>query len=107
PNPGYRISPGMSAKILFRIHEADHTPVLTVPQDALVTAPDGSESVWKVAGEEKGFVVNPVAVTTGRHFDGSVEITAGSIGAGDRLVVRGNEILKSGQQVHLLDQAAD
>lgn len=106
-NPDHRIAPGMSARILFHIQGSNPTPVLTVPRDAVIVAPDRSESVWKISENQSGFTVKPVAVETGRFFRESVEITRGSISIGDRVVVRGNEILKPGQKVQLLNNLAD
>ena len=107
PNPTHRIAPGMSAKVLFQIDGSHARKGVTIPRDALVSAPDGSESVWKINRTDAGFTVSKVAVQTGRFFDESVEITSGSINPGDSVVVRGNEILKSGQRVELTADPQD
>lgn len=104
-NPDYWIAPGMSAKVLFQIQGPGDISVLTVPRDAVVTAPDGTESVWKISRGEAGFTVAAVPVRTGRLFDQSVEIVDGSIDTGDPVVVRGNEILQDGQKVRVLRAA--
>lgn len=101
-NRNHKIAPGMSAQILFQINRSEKAPVLTVPRDALMIAPDGSKSIWKTIPGKSNHTVISVPITTGRFFRDSVEVTGGSIKAGDQVVVRGNEILKSGQKVRLL-----
>jgi RND family efflux transporter MFP subunit len=72
--------------------------VLTVPRDALVLRPEG-ESVFVVNGEN---LAQQVEVTVGSGRGDYVEIM-GNVSPGDRVVIRGNERLQSGQSVSILD----
>jgi multidrug efflux pump subunit AcrA (membrane-fusion protein) len=46
----------------------------------------------------------PLVVTTGRAYRDNIEIVAGAIRTGTRVVVRGNEILKPNQLVLIADE---
>jgi RND family efflux transporter MFP subunit len=95
PNPGYRLAPGMSADLLFRLGGDAARPVLQVPADAVIRRGDGSAVVWVVRGGQ----AQPVAVRVGRRNRQSVEIHADDLAAGEQVVTLGNESLRPGQQV--------
>jgi len=97
-------APGMSARVAFQLGQGDSTVALRLPKDAIVMAPDGSKVVWLVKGEAGGLHATPVTVTTGRNSSTYVELLSGQITQGDRVVVRGNEILRPGQKVRLIDE---
>ena len=71
---------------------------LTVPRDALVLRP-GGQSVFVVDANNEARQVN-VEVGVGQGED--IEVR-GSIAAGDRVVIRGNERLQPGQAVNIMD----
>ena len=73
---------------------SEEKEVLSVPRDALVLRPDGI-SVFVIDEEEKA---RRVAVSTGLASGDRIEVK-GPINPGDRVVVRGNERLRDGQQV--------
>ncbi len=98
-NDSRAIAPGMSARVYFRIKQA--TPGLLVPRDTIVKKPDGTELVWVLAEEDGVLKVRPVSVQSGKAYQGKVEIISGALNEGDRLVIRGNEILRPGQRVHI------
>jgi RND family efflux transporter MFP subunit len=70
--------------------------VLAVPRDALVLRPDGV-TVFVVDAND---TAKQISVTTGVGSGDQIEII-GALAAGDRVVVRGNERLRTGQSVSI------
>ena len=97
-NPAARLTPGMSVRAVVRIGTDRQAEV--VPRDALIRYSDGRTVVWVAAVEGDQYVVEERQVKTGLTFDGSVEIIEG-LSAGERVVIRGNEALRQGQQVRI------
>jgi len=97
-NPAVRLTPGMSVRAVIRIGTDRQAEV--VPRDALIRYPDGRTVVWVAAVEGDRYVVEERQVKTGLTFDGKVEIIDG-LSAGERVVIRGNEALRQGQQVRI------
>ena len=97
-NGAGRLAPGMSVTATLRIGTQRQAEV--VPRDALIRYPDGRTTVWVAEVDQDRYVVDERLVKTGLGFDGVVEITEG-LDAGDRVVVRGNESLRQGQQVRI------
>lgn len=77
---------------------SDSREVLTVPRDALVLRPEG-HSVFVVDADNQA---RQISVTVGTGQGDDIEVLGG-VSAGDRVVVRGNERLQSGQAVNILD----
>ncbi len=98
------LAPGMSARVRLQLKRTGN--VILLPRDAIVKKPDGSESVWIVGEEDDGLKAMPVTVKTGRAYRENIEILTGKLKAGDRIVVRGNEILRPGQTVNITDTLA-
>lgn len=71
---------------------------LVVPRDALVLRP-GSISVFIVDGDQKA---KQVMVTTGIDAGDQIEV-AGDLNDGDTVIVRGNERLRPGQAVSIME----
>ncbi len=94
-DPGMRIKGGMSAAVSFTI--GPPTPVRVVPKDAIVTQGEVSR-VFLVKGDR----VEAVPVKVGRAFRDVVEVE-GNLSPGDTVIVRGNERLRPGQQVRVVD----
>ncbi|QIB64581.1 efflux RND transporter periplasmic adaptor subunit [Kineobactrum salinum] len=92
--------PGMSATALLSLETGRSG--LTVSRDATLRYPDGRVVVWTVDESEDGLVAREQVVSPGVSFEGLVEIRAG-LEAGDRVVVRGNESLRNGQRITLVD----
>jgi len=76
---------------------SDARKALVVPRDALVLRPEGI-SVFIIDDEDKA---KQVMVTTGIGADDRIEVFGG-LGDGDRVVIRGNERLRAGQTVSVL-----
>lgn len=90
------IAHGMSASGTLRIPAQGKG--LVVPRDAILRYPDGRISVWIIEGQGDGSTVKEQLVKTGLSFDGMVSIQEG-LEAGMRVVLEGNESLRSGQNV--------
>ena len=88
--------PGSPAEIAFVSPQAREF----LPRDALIRYPDGRTIVWVAAVEGDRYVVEERQVKTGLTFDGKVEIIEG-LSSGERVVIRGNEALRQGQQVRI------
>jgi membrane fusion protein (multidrug efflux system) len=97
-NPGLRIKGGMEARVTFSL--GDKTEALLVPKDAVLTA-GGNKTVFVVTEGH----VRPVSVEVVGYHDGSAAVT-GPLSAGDQVVTRGNERLRPGQSVKILESAA-
>lgn len=93
-----RLAPGMSVSATLRIGTERQAEV--VPRDALIRYPDGRTTVWVAQVNNDRYVVDERLVKTGLGFDGVVEIVDG-LNLGERVVVRGNESLRQGQQVRI------
>ena len=98
------IAPGMSVRVVFQLSDAGAEESLLLSQDAVVRRPDGSESIWVIQPDGEGMKARQVAVRTGRTYRENIEITAGDVHASDRVVVRGNEILRPGQLVEIKEE---
>jgi RND family efflux transporter MFP subunit len=94
---GLALTPGMSARVTLRLETGEEG--ITIPRDALVRYPDGRTTVWVVEPGDPPTVAER-QVRIGRSFDGRIVVTGG-LGAGTRVVTRGNEALSPGQQVRL------
>lgn len=98
---GLALTPGMSARVTLRLATGESG--VTIPRDALVRYPDGRTTVWVIeAGEET--MVAERQVRIGQVFDGRIEVTEG-LEAGSRVVTRGNESLRPGQQVRITGES--
>ena len=98
------LAPGMSARVVFELGGVDAGESLLLSQDAVIRKPDGSESIWVIQPDGEGMKASQVEVRTGRSYRDTIEITAGDVQVGDRVVVRGNEILRPGQLVEIKEE---
>lgn len=96
--------PGSSGTARFYL-ESD-APSVTVPRDALVRQPDGSQAVWVVDNSTDPATASMRRVETGARMDETVAILEG-LDAGATVVVRGNESLQNDQPVEILDARDD
>ncbi len=92
------MTPGMSAQVVFPLGRG--AAMVKVPRDAVVRKPDGSANVW-VINDGATTTVSERRVELGRSLRDWVDVRSG-IEAGTRVVVRGNETLREGQQVRIL-----
>ena len=97
-NGAKEMAPGMSARVVFALRQGVST--VRVPRDAILRKPDGSTSVWIVIDGDTP-TVSQRQVELGRSLRGWIDVRSG-IDAGMRVVVRGNETLREGQQVRIL-----
>ncbi len=95
------VAPGMSVRATLRLGTDREAEV--VPRDALIRYPDGRTIVWVARVDGDRYLVSERRVETGLVFDGSVEILDGLV-AGERVVIRGNEALRDGQQVRVIGE---
>lgn len=94
--------PGMSVNALMKLGNGQKA--LSVPRDALLRYPDGRTSVWVAeASNDAEAIVTERFVRIGRESSGWIEIRSGLAG-GVRVVLQGNETLRDGQTVQILDQ---
>ena len=98
-NGAREMAPGMSARVVFALREGRST--VRVPRDAVLRTPDGSTSVWIVNQVDGTSTVSERQVELGRSLRGWIDVQSG-IDAGMRVVVRGNETLREGQEVRIL-----
>jgi RND family efflux transporter MFP subunit len=92
------LAPGMSVSAIVRIGTARAAEV--IPRDALIRYPDGRTTVWIAGNVDERYSVQERLLQTGLSFDGVIEVLQG-LEAGERVVVRGNESLRQGQQVRI------
>lgn len=98
-NSAGRLTPGMSARVLFDIQTDD--TVLVAPRDAVVrVAGGGGTRMWVVEQTAEGSRARMRQVSLGRGANGWVEVLDG-LSAGDAVVVRGNESLGDDQPVRV------
>ena len=79
------------------IPTSDARQALVVPRDALVLRPEGI-SIFVVDGDQKA---KQVMITTGIGAGEHIEVN-GDVRAGDTVVIRGNERLRSGQAISIM-----
>jgi RND family efflux transporter MFP subunit len=98
--PGSGLRPGMFARAEFP--PADATPVLTVPQEAVVFRQGGPVAFVVPPGSDRAA---QRSVATGARRDGRVEVRAG-LAAGERVVIAGAGFLADGDIVRVAPDTA-
>jgi membrane fusion protein (multidrug efflux system) len=93
-NAERKLRPGLFASVDLGV--ADRKGVLLIPEEAVLQRADG-EVAFRVAGDG---TARRVAVETGDHLAGMVEVRSG-LAMGDRVVVRGHYSLVDGARVQL------
>ena len=107
PNPpqktdkmtSHLLKPGMLARAQLEIGKGQ--AVLMVPKDALVLN-QGSTSIYLVKQAGEKLLTRQTSVTTGRSNGNWIEV-AGDIQEKDRVVIQGNERLRDGEEIEILD----
>lgn len=89
--------PGTSATAVFDLGDQQQSGLL-VPRDALLRHPDGGQSLFVVNNGR----AERRMVSTGSEGQQGVVILSG-INAGEAVVIRGNEVLRDGQAVTVID----
>ena len=101
-DPQSRLQPGMSGRAELAL--ARRAQAWTLPRDALVRYPDGSHGIWIVETGANGPVARARQVELGLELGDRREIRAG-ISGGERVIERGNERLRDGAPVRVLNDA--
>jgi RND family efflux transporter MFP subunit len=96
-----RLLPGTSARAEIALPAAE--PALAVPRDALLRQPDGGYSLYVVEGSGAALVARQRTVRVLRDQGDLVAISSG-LAVGERVVVRGNEQLRDGSPVQLVER---
>jgi RND family efflux transporter MFP subunit len=91
PNPGYRLKPGMYARVRFTVEKHDNT--LVVPTMSVVDL-QGKLGVWLPEGDQPKFV----PVTVGIEQQEFTELTGG-VKEGDRVISTGAGALRPGDRI--------
>lgn len=99
--PGVELPPGTSATAVIALHGASRA--LAVPSAAVRRYPDGSHSVFVVAGDENA-TVRERRVAIGNRDGDRVEVLRG-LERGERVVVSGWDALRDGQRVRVQDDS--
>jgi RND family efflux transporter MFP subunit len=97
-DPAGQLLPGTSATAIIDL--AGDRKALLVPRDALLRYPDGSYSLFVVLSTDGRTIARERKVTIGRGGN-DVEVIDG-LAPGERVVVRGNESLRDGQDVSVV-----
>jgi len=98
-NEGGAITPGMSARARFEM--VGDGQVLRVPRDALIRYPDGTTTVWVVDRASERPQARELEVAVGGSVGDRIEIVEG-LDATQAVIVRGNEVLNTGDPVRVL-----
>jgi membrane fusion protein (multidrug efflux system) len=98
PNPGFRLKPGMYARVRLTVEEKP--AALTVPRNAIVDQ-NGVRGVFLVVEDTAHFQ----GVTTGIQDEAYVEVVEG-LTDGQRVVTSGALALRDGDRVIPLDNGA-
>ncbi len=101
------LAPGMSAKVLFNLSDANSKESLLIPTDALIKLIDGTEQVWRVIKNQESTTVSPIPITTGKTLGDQVQVIQGDLKEGDEIVIRGNELLRPMQSVSITKTVTD
>lgn len=98
-------APGMTTRVTLQLQtpQSNGLTSLLVPRDALNFNQNHVGILWLVKEEQQQHRVYPLEVITGRVHKNQVEVHAATLRAGQQVVTRGNETLKSGQRVRLIN----
>jgi HlyD family secretion protein len=96
PNPGYRLKPGMYARVRLTVDERQNA--LVVPRNALVDI-DGKRGVFVADGNTAKFR----AVATGLQDEVRLEVTDG-VAEGEKVVTTGAAALRDGDRILIAGQ---
>ncbi len=94
-NPDLKIKSGMEAMVTFNL--ADSKSALLIPKDAVVTA--GNNRLVFCVADSKAL---PVDIKILGYYNGNVAVE-GNLRTGDQVVIRGNERLRPGQSVVVIE----
>jgi membrane fusion protein (multidrug efflux system) len=98
-NPNGIVKPQMIANVQVATERLED--VIVVPRDVLIRTEDGYQA-FVVAESEGGDVAEAREVTLGASFENRIVVTDG-LAPGDRLVVRGQQLVDPGDRVAIVD----
>lgn len=101
-NPGRVIKPKMVASMLVASHRL--RDVVVVPQSSIQRTEDGYE-VFVVVERDGRLYAEPRTVRLGPSYENSTVVSEG-LSVGDRLIVRGHQLVEAGDRVRVVDPAA-
>jgi len=93
-NPGYRLKPGMFARVTLELERRAGVPL--IPKDAIIMV--GSERAVYVV---EGGAAMVKKVRTGLEKGNIIEVLDG-IGAGEKIIVRGQSVVSDGKRVEVV-----
>lgn len=99
-NAGQTLLPGTSASAQFEFLSGEQKSLL-IPRDALLRSPDGSFSAFVVVDQGDQLLARSHKLKLGLQTNDAVEVLDG-LQANDRVVIRGNEILRHNQPVSIV-----
>jgi RND family efflux transporter MFP subunit len=109
-NSDGEFAPGMSVRVSLRPGDEQWGAALHVPRDALVRLPNGIYQLWLVDGSGEQATARATTVRIRRFSGAFAVIEPGEEGAevqlGDRVIVRGNESLRPGQPVDIVESGS-
>ena len=97
-DPG--MAPGMSVRALLALDKG--APRLVVPRDAVLSFADGRTLAWIAEAGPDGVVAREREITVAQASGNRVEVISG-LSAGMQVIVKGNESLRDGQSVRIID----
>ena len=97
---GYQLKPGMLGSATLQL--GVQREVVLIPKDALILGNDSNRVFIARQNDQGQLQAQSVTVTVGESIGSSVEILDG-VSAGDKVVIRGNERLRPGQLLKLLE----
>ncbi|MCG8314582.1 MAG: efflux RND transporter periplasmic adaptor subunit [Pseudomonadales bacterium] len=100
--PDKPLLPGSAATAVFR-YSQNKDKVLVVSRDAILRNPDGGYSLFIVAEKQGQLTAMRKQITLGQQLGNKIEVLTG-IDGDDKVVIRGNEILRNNQQVYIADK---
>jgi RND family efflux transporter MFP subunit len=99
--PDALLTAGMSGEAVFTAGEGQTQ--WTLPRDALLRYPDGSVGIWLAEATPEGHVARARRIEPGAELGTRIAVQAG-IDGGERVVLHGNERLRDGEPLKLLDE---
>jgi len=97
------MAPGMSVR--GELSMSAPTPHVVVPRDAVLSFADGRTVAWVVQSNGEATTAREVVIGVARSVGNSVEVVSG-LSAGMEVIVKGNEALRNGQAIRVVNAGA-
>jgi multidrug efflux pump subunit AcrA (membrane-fusion protein) len=92
-NSKRELATGMFARVKIKTRANVEGASMMVPKDAVVLSPDRTQTVFVARETDEGLGAFPEVVKTGRVFRDKLEVIEGNISVGDKVIIRGNELI--------------